>query len=976
MQTKRHKILKPRKKSCVTFLCFLLLFPLLLLLVHAGEAYAYTAAQRPSLQPSDVFFSRDRILRSAKAHIDRANQVGYGYNNTLLGAEYMPLATSTRKFCCVDLVTHVLYTATASKINGRYHSIVETLATQHAFADSNGIVFNTSGVGIFRQQLTAISQLYTRHVAPVDKNHLRLGDIVISGDKNAIYKPTSNDANQHASLVIGKVTPEENAYLQIPNYNPDTSYFISMSSSRGAEWISTDWYNRDWNTGDPNKGYFISNLFRLNNPPVFQDFGGFRIKKTDATTNTGLIGAELDLESPLKDVIRIVMTSAEYLYPKELRPGTYTLTETKAPDGYTLDPTPRTIEIEPDVINSVYWDSPITNAPSEGFVKVTKKDAVTGANVEGAVFELSQSPSFPPSSTMRLMTQADGTTVSQAFGLVAGITVYVREASVPAPYVLDTQVKQVMLKASETAGVLFTNQRAGGRIQILKKSASNQDLLAGAVFEIRDDTDIIVDTMTTDASGVAVSKTLSLGDYTVKEVTPPPGHIPNEAVYPVTLTCKDMHTPVVEVNVTVENEENEVTLQKTDLITGDPVAGASLNVFNSGGDLVRTLATDGNGCAKMRGLPAGTYTFSEAQAPAGYILNEETYTFTIDIAGGVEGVTSITNTPTQLLLCKRDAEDDAVLLEKAVYELYRIRDGEEPERMRFHLDNGLYLARPDGGHESLVTSEFGTFQVLQLPYGDYRLNEIKAPDGYMLNTASYDFALGEETGVVEYSATNRQTEITLRKTDLITGSPVAGAAFEVFNESGVLVRTLTTDENGHAVAHGLPAGTYTFKETVAPVGYSLNGSSHTFTVDELGNVTGVTEVANEPTGILILKVDAHDPHKPLEGAVIDVFNDTGEHVCSAKTDRQGIATLVALPVGAYTYREVSAPDGYALSHETFAFAIDESGKVSGITTFTNESIPPPPQTGEPFPPYAPLFFGLAVIFLSIAFFRKRRKRKT
>jgi uncharacterized surface anchored protein len=1557
MQKRTHTTAKQWKKRFLSLLCILLLLSMLPVMEYTQYAHAYTAAQRPGLQPSDISFSRDRILRSAKAHIDRANQTGYSVNNILMGTEYLPLATSNRGFVCVDLVTHVLYTATASKIGGQYSSIQNTLSTRHTFASSNGIVFNTSGVGVLRQQLTAIPQLYTRHLAPVDKTQLRLGDIVISGDQDAMYNPGSDGANTHATLVIGRVTPAENAYLQIPNYNPDTSYFITMSSSRGAEWVSTNWYNRAWNSGDPNKGYFISNMFRPRFDIPIQDYGGFRIKKADSTTGAGLIGAEFDLRDSSGQIrLQFRMNSSEYTSSMDFVPGTYSLVETKAPDGYTLDPTPRTIEILPGEINSVYWNTPIPNAPSDGYVQVTKKDAVTGATVAGAVFDLSQSSSFPAGSTIRLTTRADGTTVPQRFGIGDGTTVYVREVSVPAPYLHDPTVKQVTLRTGQTVGVTFENHRAQGRleivkqgenntpiqnavfevrnaantlvttlttdaegkaqtgllplgtytltetsvpspyvleptpitmtltykdmntpvvveartisnnvaegrIKIIKKDAVNKEVLAGAVFEIRDDNNAVVDTITTDINGVATSKNLPLGDYTVKELTPPAGFVPNNTVYNVTLAYEDADTPVVEVELTIENEPirgrirviklakdsatpiegatfelfnpddtpavdlygnpvgtlttnqdgmaltpylragtyilretgapdefyisdddfeikivrhneevtqyvrnerimlrlriiksdsttdeplqgaefqiydsdgnlvtftviidgrpvivdrlvtndegiaisagglpagtytlreakapdgyasidditfeitrdtdyveiplvgkvldesignaptvielskkkitgdgelpgahlqviekesgavveewvstdtphvirklkvgvtyilretlspagytiatdieftvldtgevqpvvmrnkltrveihkkdnvtgdalqgvefliqdkdgnaqrfiydavlnayvweelahtgnssvlttdaagtiliyglpigeyelietqespgykrlpdpiaftveddsddtspvvidlenemNEVTLEKTDLVTGNPVVGAVIQIFDETGELVREVTTDENGQALIKGLPAGTYTFREVLAPEGYILNEETFTFSIDPYGEVSGVTKFTNEPTQFLLYKRDADDDAMLLEGAVFELYRLRDGEEPELVRFRLEDGLYIASADGEITKLTTDELGMLQVLTLPYGDYRLLEVEAPVVYALDPTPYDFTLDEEVGVIEYDAVNAQTEVTLEKTDLATGEAVPGAVIQIFDEAGELVREVTTDENGQALIKGLPVGTYTFKEILAPDGYVLNEETFMFTIDTWGNVTGVTEFTNEPTSLSIYKVDANDLDKPLEGvefelyrlrdgeepelmrfrledgvyiadadgdittlttddtgtirmlrlpygdyrlmetktipgyvlnpngiemtldeeqyilgivvengetvvtlektdivtgepvagAIIEVYDETGELVRSAETDSRGIATLIGLPAGTYTFREVLAPDGYILNEATFTFTIDTWGNVTGVTEFTNE----------------------------------------
>jgi uncharacterized surface anchored protein len=1387
--------MKRLKTGFLVAICLLSLLIAIFLANRTADVHAYTAAQRSELQPTDIALSRERILRSAKAHIDRANETGYSANNVLKGTEYLPLATSNRGFMCVDLVTHVLYTATASKINGRYHSIAKTLATRHAFADSNGIVFDTSGVGVLRQQLTALPQLYTRYLAPIDISQLRLGDIVISGDKDSALSPTSNGANKHATLVIGKVTPEENEYLKIPNYNPNTSYFISMSSMSGARWVSTNWYDRDWNMGDPNKGYFISNLFRMRWEPSQQDYGGFRIKKVDATTGAGLTGAEFNLRDPKGEVKKIVMTSSEYVSGLEYEPGIYTLTETKAPEGYTLDPTPRTIEIEMDKINSVYWDEPIANAPSDGFVRVTKRDAVTGENVAGAVFDLSQSSTFPAGSTIRLTTRADGTTVPQRFGIGAGTTVYVREVSVPAPYLRDPTVKQVTLIPNQTVGVTFENHRARGhieltkqgtnntpvqgavfevrnsanalvatlttdalgkaetgflplgtytvtetfvpapyildstpitmtltyknmitpvvvtaktvsndaargrleiikqgdnntpvqgaifevrnaanalvatlttdaqgkaqtrllplgtytvtetyvpapyildptpitmsltykdmntpvvvtaktvsndvaegRIKIVKKDSISQEVLAGAIFEIRDDSDTVVDTITTDANGVAISKILPLGDYTVKELKPPADFVPNDTVYNVTVAYKDANTPVVEVEMTIENEPIRGKIRVIKLAQGEatPIEGATFELFNPDdtpavdlyGNLVGTLTTDSDGMAltpylrtgtyilretgapeefyisdddfevkivchdeevtqyvrnerimlRLRiiksdsttdellhgaefqiydsvgdlvtftvivdgrpvtvdrlvtnddgiaisasGLPIGTYTLREVKAPDGYAsIGDITFEITRDtdyveipLVGKTLDV-RIGNAPTVIELSKKKITGDGelpgahlqviekesgavveewvstdtphVILKLKVGVTYILREtlspagytiatdieftvldtgevqpvvmrnkltrveihkqdketGEALEGVEFQIqDKGGNAQRfvydsalnayvweefaHAGNSSILTTNAAGTILIYGLPIGEYEFSETKESPGYKRLRNPIAFTVKDNSDVtspVVIDLENEMNEVTLEKTDLVTGNPVVGAVIQIFDEAGDLVREVTTDENGQVLIKGLPAGTYTFREVLAPEGYILNEETFTFTIDELGNVTGVTEFTNEPTSLAIVKEDRENGQR-LEGATFELYRlrdgeepvlmrfrlEDGVYIADATGDltsvvsnAEGTITILRLPYGDYRLVETKAPMGYDLNEKVTDVTLSDDGETLTVTLL-NEASVPPVETGENFPLHAMPFFMLTVICLSIVLYLGRR----
>jgi|LSQX01.3.fsa_nt_gb uncharacterized surface anchored protein len=924
MQRRTPLFLTRLKTGFLVALCLLPLLFAMFLANRTVDVYAYTAAQRPELQPTDIALSRERILRSAKAHIDRANETGYTVNNILKGTEYLPLATSNRGFVCVDLVTHVLYTATASKINGRYHSITETLAMRHAFANSNGIVFDTSGVGVLRQQLTALPQLYTRYVAPIDITQLRLGDIVISGDKDSARSPTSNGANKHATLVIGKVTPEENEYLKIPNYNPDTSYFISMSSLSGARWVSTNWYNRDWNMGDPNKGYFISNLFRMRWEPSQQDYGGFRIKKVDATNGAGLKGAEFDLRDPNGEVKKIVMTSSEYVSGLEYEPGIYTLTETKAPDGYTLDPTPRTIEIEMDKINSVYWDEPIANAPSDGFVRVTKKDAVTGANVAGAVFELSQSSAFPAGSTIRLTTRADGTTIPQRFGIGAGTTVYVREVSVPAPYLRDPTVKRVTLIPNQTVGVTFENHRARGRLEIAKLGANNAPV-QGAIFEVRNAANALVATLTTDAQGKAQTGLLPLGAYTVTETFVPAPYILDPTPITMTLTYKDMNTPVVVEAKTVSNDAARGRLEIAKQGANNaPVQGTIFEVRNASNALVATLTTDAQGKAQTELLPLGTYTVTETFVPAPYILDSTPITMTL--------MYKDMNTP--VVVTAKTVSNDAA---RGRLEIVKQGANNTP------IQGAIFEVRNASNAlvATLTTDAQGKAQTGLLPLGTYTVTETFVPAPYILDPTPITMTVvykDMNTPIIVEARTIRnfaaEGRIKIVKKDSINQEVLAGAIFEIRDDSDTVFDTITTDASGVAISKILPLGDYTVKEIKPPAGFVPNDTIYNVTVAYKDANTPVVEVEmtieNEPIRgkIRVIKL-AQGEATPIEGATFELFNpdDTpavdlyGNPVGTLTTDSDGMALTPYLRTGTYILRETGAPEEFYISDDDFEVKI-------------------------------------------------------
>ena len=219
--------------------------------------------------------------------------------------------------------------------------------------------------------------------------------------------------------------------------------------------------------------------------------------------------------------------------------------------------------------------------PQKRKIEIIKKDE-TGNPIQGASFQLLNNQNAVVTT---LTTNQQGR--AEVSGLALG-THYLKEISVPAPYLLDDSLKTIKLnyKNMHTPLVVeslsIENETAQGRIRLIKKDAISQELLAGAVFHIFNDQAQPVDVLTTDASGEALSTLLPLGSYTVKEVTAPSGFVPNNKVHTIQLSYQGMHTAVVESRLEVENEpiQGKLLIIKFETDTAKPIEGVCFELYD------------------------------------------------------------------------------------------------------------------------------------------------------------------------------------------------------------------------------------------------------------------------------------------------------------------------------------------------------------------------------------------------------------
>ena len=256
------------------------------------------------------------------------------------------------------------------------------------------------------------------------------------------------------------------------------------------------------------------------------------------------------------------------------------------------------------------------------------------------------------------------------------------------------------------------------KVTITKIDADTEQPLAGATFELKDSTGKVVSTWTSTTSSHAI-KNLPNGTYTLQETKAPDGYVLNDKVVEFTISDTNRN-----ISIRFRNKELErnATIIKIDSITKEPVAGATLVVKDSEGNVIEEFVTTTEP-HKLTDLEDGTYTVEETKAPTGYEKTDEIYEFTVD----------------------KDHRDVTVTIENtAIEKLVNIL---KVDAATGNPLAGATLVVKDS--EGNVIEEFVTTEephtITGLKDGEYTVEEIAAPEGYKKSDEIYKFTISDET---------------------------------------------------------------------------------------------------------------------------------------------------------------------------------------------------------------------------------------
>ncbi|HDR7477799.1 TPA: hypothetical protein QCX45_005344, partial [Bacillus paranthracis] len=279
-----------------------------------------------------------------------------------------------------------------------------------------------------------------------------------------------------------------------------------------------------------------------------KSLGQFEIVKVDAEDKAKVLSdAEFEVYKDGKKVETLRTDKTGKVISQKLKPGKYTLKETKAPQGYKLLKEEIEVVVEANKVVQVQ----VENAKELGSLQVIKKDAKSGKVLEGAEFKLKNEAGQVVGETKT--TNKDG--VVKFENLVPG-KYTLEETKAPEGYKTLEVTVEVNVVANEVVKQEVLNEKVKeeikGQLEITKVDANDTNkTLAGAVFEIwKDGTKI--DTLTSDANGKATSKELDPGDYILKEVQAPEGYELSDKE--IEFTISNQKFEVVKLQITNKKE--------------------------------------------------------------------------------------------------------------------------------------------------------------------------------------------------------------------------------------------------------------------------------------------------------------------------------------------------------------------------------------------------------------------------------------
>ena len=627
--------------------------------------------------------------------------------------------------------------------------------------------------------------------------------------------------------------------------------------------------------------------------------GKIVLKKTAGGTTTGLAGARFSIYFNGQIVGSDITNAQGEIYVEDAATGLWSFVETSAPDGYCVDPTPKSVYVDVTEGDREYTVAAVNYEKPD--MKITKRDAMSGKPIAGTVFSIK---SVTGSYSTSVTTGTDGSATLSA--IPAGVYV-VREESVPEPYIVTNTEQTVALRPGKTSEVTFVDYEKPG-LEIIKKNIANGEPIEGVTYRIEQIDGNFSTSATTDNHGRIFLDSVPVGTFKVTEI-----NVPNHVILcpiPQEVALKAGETSTV----TFFNAlKPSLEIRKVDSVTGDPIKGAKFQIWYGSnhtdtGELndLGTYFSDASGKIILPEIKDGWYKVTELEPASGYAIKEPA-TQECFISGGESKVLTFENTPLSAIIIRKVDSESGQPLEGA---WFRIR----------------YLGGTSGTGGTVIgeyrTSNNGTIVVTGLKAGTYVCEEISAPDGYVITDATETVYLsGKDQDVITVTFGNdRMGSLLVVKKDAVTGAPISDVEFFITDSDGSVIGTANgryvTDSAGTIRIDGLTPGmTVIAKEVRAKDGYILDDTPQSIKIKR--NSVMTLEFRNQPRGgVLVKKVDAvtNAPISDVEFLVTDsdgnlIGNANGKFV----TDSAGTFTITDIAHGTtLVIKETRAKDGYLL----------------------------------------------------------------
>lgn len=652
------------------------------------------------------------------------------------------------------------------------------------------------------------------------------------------------------------------------------------------------------------------------------------VKKVDSSNPTkGLSGAtfSLTMVGSTKTLTGVTGQDGTYTF-KNLKAGTYQVTETEAPEGYQIDnPGPYAVTLPTNgqkTVTVTATDTPITIA--SGSIRKVDKDRPT-MGLAGATIRIT---GIDNNFTYEGQTVEGGALTDVPWDTMPVGSYVAEEIGAPEGYILPSphEKKEFYWDKKNEVKLVFEND-SKVKVQLLKKDESNNPL-PGCLFTVIKNGQTLFSAVT-DAAGTITVPNVTEGTYWFVEKDAPEGYVINSEPVTAYVSAADIQgNKTVTVEAT-NHRKPGLEIVKIDSVTKEPVANCTFDIRSIDGTYHETLTTDGAGRIFLENMTPGSYEVKETAVPKGYNLNPEKQT--VELTAGGTFTLTFENVPkTDFTLFKHDSNN--------------------------HPIAGVTFEISKKGGQSLghfTTDGQGKLTVPNLEPGIYVAVETDCPDDYILDKTPHEFQVNAGKTEVGIDVVNlKKPEITVKKVDSIVGGGVEGAKFEIFyagtggtgSPAGTYesLGTKYTDANGIIHLDHLKEGWYRFTEVEAPAGYQLDEPS-TQEIYLKGDDNAELTFKDTPlSAIIVMKKDGVNG-KALPGATFQLrylggTSGTGGTVIGEKvTDQNGVCSWTGLKAGTYIVEEVKPAPGYNIVEGPKTVYI--SGKAQDVITVSFDNSP-------------------------------------
>jgi len=577
-----------------------------------------------------------------------------------------------------------------------------------------------------------------------------------------------------------------------------------------------------------------------------------------------------------------VTGSGGYVIFNGLFPGTYRVTEVRAPHTHNQDAPPQTVTIQSNETVRVSFVN--TRRQGMSILKVCNY----GNPLRGAVFEVRRGGGQVLGS---FVTDENGLILIPPYTLTFG-TYIVEEIQAPEGFLIDQSNNPQEIFVDNTQpnrvySLVFRNFKMPS-IEIIKVCESDPTVrLAGAVFRVTNTQTNQYWDVTTDANGRAYLPGLEIGTtYVVEETVPPPGFIRSLYRREIVLRENRVHT------ITVSNQRSpSLTIIKRCEHSFALLPGASFRVAWNNGAQFQDVTTGADGKAILTDLNVGWHTISELRAPDGFLLSTEPIHIYLR-AGEESREVTVYNRAIPSLTINKICSVTANPLEHARFRIERI------------TDIGISLIG------EFTTDEYGVIFLEDIEPGRFRISELVPPPGFTVDRGVHEITISAGQRFVLTITNTPQAPILIRKINP-EGYPLAGAEFTVTTMNGGHIATVQTLHTGYAIVPNVGPGWFVVSEIRSPEGHILSNTPQTIEVLPDGRPVTVTFINDRYPILQILKEDALDG-RPLIGATFRITEANGRFIGEYMTDIDGLITFTDLPPGVYIVSEIRAASGYIL----------------------------------------------------------------